>query len=978
MSAPVFGTNATRLSMIHAALSWAQEILQAPSSPDQEHASAFVSSCMTALKPDVAVRFAGQSPLAQTQALLADDAAKMHLGMQASTLLAGAGCLTDPDWSTLQTHSPALELPQLYTDPKRQHKAEAALAKGGTFLYPAGVLGSVLKTLDENAEDGTYQPGDVGHSVAAFSNPDFGDTPDKRENLMAGKVPGLEEKDILTNFFKDDRLHPAAVPSRHRALFAQHARRVVLAPVAQGLANCFPVEMARAVKAPSPSVNAISLISAVKGLNESGMTALEYIERTLNAVSDPEGAKKVSVIDVLGYIPAVVFMKHMQEYKTTGVWKGDPLHLVLACPDHDEALALARKWCRADAAPGKSCLVTGSKNDASSNNEDAREVEITKEIRNGIEYTVVENKSMVPPLKIVLLTDPVAIKANELASVYKNLMGLKLGRELFQETLRCVEDVDHPLHATQLANRGITEPAAQEEERREYLKRFYKKREKIAEREIYEAINLDLGITNAKKLILAEVKEDMYGSWTVTDFNRVYQLTRDVFSPTLSNDEREEGIVKFKFNVGSAFTVRNIQYGFAWAADEAALGRNFSLKRSRATELLGRLVASGDVPAKSEIFTPKNGGFFYFSLIPDKLTAEGVSIAENLPRRYKKRFNDLPEGIKEASRFVQRFHLESFLGNEARTELLKLSREMAQALLPLERLEGNALESSRDVVIGFISRISDSLDKAESHLRTHLTAVIGSPLHERAKQSLEIIDGFRRNLEEIRDRIGSALEANHFYYAWIMQEMIEIMALSNRIDIVPPSAVGKQAAEIGRKLSMIPPAPAENGSTSSASLPDRTLLASLVMPSMTDLVFDMSQKLHSPTAVIRNSYLTKIIDEWEQNLRKAQGTLTREDHFKPIAPSITAAIDLMRKIKKALRSSHTPQMRGYALQALIELVIHARRLFIVGTQEDFVSTMKALEARLERLYRFLDTGKANADTKPATPFMPFTSLREAA
>ncbi|QQR79823.1 MAG: hypothetical protein IPJ69_10825 [Deltaproteobacteria bacterium] len=956
MSAPVFGTNVTRLSLLTTALNWTVTTLKEETSPDYFQATYFLNSCLSALRPEDARRFAENSPIIQAEQLLSDQDAKMYLGMQISTLLDGAQLMTDTVWARTVEASPALQIPQLYTDPKRQHKAEAALAKGGTLLYPAGVLGAALNLFCQNGDQDTFSPDQVGQSTAAFSNPEFGDTAQGREDLMAGKIPGLKEKGINVNFPHDDRYHPVAIPSRHRNHFAQHAGDVILAPVAQGLENCLPIEMALAIKSASPSTDTTRLVSAVKGLNASGMTALEYIEKTLQAVPDQPGAKKVSVIDVLGYIPVAVLMQQMQEYKKSGAWRGDPLNLVLACPDYKESLKLAKRWCR-----------VGVDDHAT----------VITETRNGVEYTVVENKKMIPPMRIVLLTDPVAIKANELASIYKNLMGLKLGRELFNETVRCVEDASHPMYSTQLINRGIIEQAAQEEERKRYLEEFYKKIEKIAEREIYQAINLDLGIKNAKQLILDEVRNDMYGSWSVTDFNRVYKLTHDVFSPELTKEKREEGIVKFKFNVGAAFTVRNIQYGFTWAADEAALSRNFSIKKTRAEELCQQLKSAGTIPNIAAITLPKNGGFFFFSLIPDKLTAEGVSIAENLRKRYKKRFKDLPDGIKEASNFVQRIHHESFLGDDARTTLLDISKDMARALLPVESLQDKAIESSQKIVTDFIERISGALDKSEAHLVNHLHGVAGSPLYERARLGSQIIDGFRKNLFSIRDRIKSAAKADHQYYANVMQELIEIMALSNRIDIVPPSAVLRQTLEISDKLSSIPPAP-KDISTATAPLADRSLLANIIMPPMTELVFEMSQKLHSPTAVIQNRYLTNILSDWEKYLQTAEPIILNMDTFNELKPFLADLKVIIKKVKKALDQTPTPQARGYALQALIELVIYARRLFVVNTQEELTATLRGIQKRFDQISKFLDTNKANADTRPATPFMHFQRLREAA
>lgn len=977
MSAPVFGTNVTRLSLITSALNWTVTTLKEEASPDRDQATRFLNSCLSALRPEEARRFAKQSPIMQAEQLLSNHAAKMSLGMQISTLLDGAQLMTDTVWGQTVESSPALQIPQIYTKPERQHQAEAALANGGRFLYPAGVLGTALETFYENGEQGTLSPDQIGHSTAAFSNPEFGDTPKDREELMAGKVPGLDDKGINVKFFDDERLSPVAVPSKYRTHFAQHSGDIILAPVAQGLENCLPIEMARAIKAASPSTDTTRLVSAVKGLNASGMTALEYIEKMLSAVPDQPGAKKVSVIDVLGYIPVVVLMKQMQEYKKTGEWKGDPLNIVLACPDHDEALTLAKRWCRVGKVePLKSCIVTGPQNDEPPLN--IKEGTITNETRNGVEYTVVENKSMIPPMRIVLLTNPVAIKANELASIYKNLMGLKLGREVFQETLRMVEDVNHPMHTTQLVNRDITEQAAQEEERRKYLEEFYKKREEVAEREIYKAINLDLGIKNAKQLILNEVRNDMYGSWSVTDFNRVYKFTHDVFSPELTKEQREEGIVKFKFNVGSAFTVRNIQYGFAWAADKAALNHNFLIRRSRAEGLCEQFKSAGQIPSTSTIKKPQNGGFFHFSLIPHNLTAEGVSIAENIRRRYKKRFTDLPQGIKEASNFVQRFHHESFLGDEARRALLNISKDMATALLPVESLKEKPLDTSKEVLVTFINRIADALNKSEAYLGIHLTAVSGSPLYERARQGTVIIEGFRRNLASIAERVTSTQEGSHQYYANLMQELIEIMALSNRIDIVPPSGVRRQTVEIVKKLTSIFPLHAEENSGAETAFPDRSMLAPLVMPSMTNLVFEMSQKLHSPTAVIRNNYLMKILSQWEEYLKQAKPIIDASEQIAELKPFMAQAEAALKRIKKAVQTTPNPQSRAYALQGLIELLIYARRLFLVSTNEELTQSITGLQNRLAQLSNFLDTSKSNEKNRPDTPFLPFPTFKIAA
>jgi len=929
---------ATRFSLVGDQLRWAAQVLRGTlplSSHDDrasyERAQSLLGLCQTVLG-ERALRFS-QKPLAeQAQAFAEDEICLGELGRVVETLTVLCG-MKEGDWWALREASPALRGSTSFYLDSRQGVVENAMTTGvsvcsgdlppSVYIYPWGQISSAILLLYQAGDQGRISS-PSGHYVSSFSNPDFGDHPHGWTTLNEGLVGVLEGN---VHFFKDPRLNAVAVPSRDRELFASQVGTVILAPVAQGLKNCFPPEMARALLAPSTTSRKVHMMSAVKGLNENGMTALEYIKKTLSLAPSSEKSRRVSVMDVLGYYPVKVIMQKMAKYRDTGVWEGEGLELVLACPDEEEALSVAKRWCR----------VGADKNER-----------ITQEERDGKTYLVLENKDMVPPLKILLLTDPQAIRANELASIYKNLMGLKLGRELFQEILRVAEDLDHPMHSSP------------PEDRSEYFQNFYQERQRAAEEEIYETINLDLGIKNAASLVLKEVRRDLYGSWTVTDHNKLYNLVGAIFENT-PEEAWERAMIKFKFEIGAAFTVRNILFGFSWAANKAAVARNRWVKSKRAAVLMTALKASGELSPQAQLKATNPDGYFFFSLIPDGLTAEGVSIAENMSRRYKRNFRQLPDGVKEAARFVQRIHHETFLGLQARKELLDLSQHMAVYFSKTDLSQPEALQVLQESLM----QLDQALQHGLAHAETHKRVQSG----RRARLVSVFIRKLRGKISRLRTLVDAGSRVQEIQR--LVQELLVIMAKSNRLDIVPPEAAIAETGLILEALSRLEGVLRPETGNPTAEIPPeerlkimsiRTLLTEMVMSPMTEAVWHMNQKLHSQKATIQSSYLIKVLREWQGKLETVQSISSLSFLSDILREAPKRIQDIIKVLKKGGCSA---EQRTYLLQALIEWMTYNRSLFVV----DAFKVRAILEESLGRLQRIHDYLIPKGAGKLQTPFV---------
>ena len=311
---------------------------------------------------------------------------KLQLVPQLDTI--GAAVWGNHVFQDMKRESAALQLPpNLGATPEEQVTYEEDLVNGAAFVYPFGQISWGIARVLAAAHRNTKG---VFRYATMFSNPKFGDEAKNREAVHKdGAVPRLGK----TKFEGHEAM---PVPYEHAQLYLRNSKTIVLAPVADGLPTLLTDENIIALL--SNTNEQVDLFTAIKGLDPEGRSAMEVIKFRIEEMKarlqarDPERKfPKIKIIDVLGYYPVKVVQKALEE--------GDAppdLRLVFACEDEAYAKELVAKY--------------------SSQNIQVRAV----------------------PAK--------AVKAVELASIYKNFLGIHLGKLLFEEAHKVLFKKNDPIY----------------------------------------------------------------------------------------------------------------------------------------------------------------------------------------------------------------------------------------------------------------------------------------------------------------------------------------------------------------------------------------------------------------------------------------------------------------------------------------------------------------------------------------------------
>ncbi len=269
------------------------------------------------------------------------------------------------------------------------------------------------------------------------------------------------------------------------------------------------------------------VVSAIKGLTEMGETPREYIARTLKAGRQLQ----VPHVGVWGYM-------------ASKVWSGMKRWEILLAVDDSKwgrqrADELARRWAGPQAVSVPDMEGQVSVDRFTARYPDGREVSIR------------------------VLSDPATVRANELASIYKNLMAIWLGHRLFNLMIE----------------EARKRPRVAQEQRIRTLMFGYQRLMNEAKEAIIAAIRADLGST-APAHILSEVEIDMKESWSLNgrsegekkaSMGELFTLVQNAFVPHRATARRTMPGRRADFSqdqVKPYYSVRNPLYGFLLAAQD--------------------------------------------------------------------------------------------------------------------------------------------------------------------------------------------------------------------------------------------------------------------------------------------------------------------------------------------------------------------------------------------------------------------------
>lgn len=699
-------------------------------------------------------------------------------------------------------------------------------------------------------------------------------------------------------------LQMAVVPSTHLSELRRRAPIQFVMPASEVLAEYFAVDWARDLPQ-----NA-TIVSGVKGLVTGGKTPLEYFAEVFREA----GRSDICVVDVLGYLPSSAMMREQRETlagksPTTASWD-----VVLTSNFPLRAVALAKRW----AGPG---------------------VVEREENYQGVPVIVVENNEFVPPLRMVIVTDPDVIRANELASVYKNLEALQLGRLLLEEMFAHI-------HKGRRADATLASE----------LNAFYQRHMQEAERDMERVLELE-SIPKAKAVILPEVRNDLYGSWGTQNFLEMYQLAWSLLRRDASKEEWSEAMVLLKRRIRGYYSVRNPCYGFCLAADRAAVLMGRWLSQEEVAETIRRLQQKGLIPADEPIPEGNDSPHFFFSMIPEGLVPEGLQVAELLRERYRgDRFRRLPQSFREAHLLVERIQRQMFFAPEIQRSIVDLSLEAAR-ILP-----GSA-EVTRERFLEIGERLYVFFERALRILRA------GERIYPQQRQTQAFVAEQTRMIRQILDQIRANERLGSQEICLLNQAMLEALTRANLFYILPPTEVRQQVAYLRRRLGYIAEfaihgggpgalAPTDEpfGSTDLPLVPIlsgvRERLFEKIGEGLIALTHDMSAKIYEEGTAISRASLVRAVGAMTTAIETAKGQIDADSPPDDFLFGILKTLHDIRGLVESRDRKLNGHERLRIFQALIEAMIHARRFLIYPPEQAAVEVRYTVK-RFERIRDFL-------------------------
>lgn len=805
--------------------------------------------------------------------------------------------------------------------------AWARMAQGAATLIdrtalwdPIGDLAVAVRFMDQRGLAARWAHARAGGDPAWIPPPSFaflgqGETPGTLAHYNLGGTKRLG--DVAFGF--DPALRSVVPPRVYADLVRAAAGLQFVIPASHVLDTYFTEPWARSL--PENAVVA----TGIKGFSE-GKTVREYIDSVFAKVG-----RASSPVGIYGYMPARRWMQEQRGERP----KSDGWNILLTDPSMANGFQLALRW----AGP---------------------EAKVRHEFIQGIPVMVVENLSFDPPLRITILADEQVIRANELASVYKNLQALHLGRALFEKMRESVTKGERWSHALQARFRS-----------------FYQEAMDRAKGDILKALGVE-GIPELKRILMPDVEDDMYGSWGTEQFKEMYELVWQIFHEHSEAKRWQEGMVLLKLKIGDYYSVRNPCYGFCLAADEAAIAseRWMSLKdveeaaerlrdRGRLIDAKGKPLSERDMKDKLELDADPETHYF-FSMIPAGLRPEALQIAEQLPVRYGRAvLNQLPESFRSAHLSVERIQHKIVFDSGIYREIVDLTKILA-----------NVFPGS-----------PDSDPKRYAHLLGRLlnlfrAALRSAAANERALgirgETTMILHRLVHNLEPLAQGVlnNDRLTAEHVI--WLNQAMIEALTAANLLYILPPEERQREALNLLRRIqrlrSFVNPRGAEGGALGemgtlsllfpnleigSPLLPEvgdlmqdlRSRLYTGLGTGLIELTYQMNLKLHRVDRAIVKKDIDYAVTQMEQAV-VALVELAREDSR--ITGVLSLVQGLLSNIRARLEGKKLgPKERVFVFQALIDALVQTRR-FLVFPDDRAAAELGATMSRFEKIQAYLE------------------------
>lgn len=686
--------------------------------------------------------------------------------------------------------------------------------------------------------------------------------------------------------------------------------------------------------------------TGVKGLTAEGLTPLEHLELVLKEAKRED----VTVIDILGFLPSRKMMGEMREFlagdRTN--FSEDTWSVTLACPDAIRTEQLLRRWLGDDVKIAKKMC---------------REREDTEEV---LTY-VAENPDCRPPLRITIVFDRDVIRANELASIYKNLAALDLGNFLFEEMFKAAV-AGKPWDSTL---------------RLEFAKR-YRERMEMAERDVRRALELRK-IPEGKRIILQDIRHDMYGSWDTENFENLYRLVRQIFGPVTTAKEAAEGMILLKLWIQIYYSVRNTAYAFCAAADHEAARNGISLDSEALRAAVAGLAGTKLLPKERELpadeealrrlgLVMQRAPHRSFSMIPSGLFPESLQIARLLPLHFSDddlfiRISEELPTFQSAFEVAERFQHKSFLDPQIHASVVKICSEMA-GILP-------GRPGNREIFLRKAIEIRALFEGAGKILETSDQIL--------PRRRLELLAFLRLLIQKmsaiiVNTEIDEILKDSDI--ALINQATFEVLARANRFYILPLSEIRDEAKFILERLDQLVafsetgkwdnlyPAPAggmgEGASPERDLTRDRSSFFESIGPGLVDLVRSMSLEIH--TATVKKGDLLKNLDSLIAIFEGAAGNFKDQPVIRDYVRGLAVVLRSTRtKIsqKRIFDGSHRLLIHG----AVIEALIQARR-FIVFPEERAVTELEKIRKGFLQIRAYVG-GIGKRSPKVQSPFWDY-------
>lgn len=660
------------------------------------------------------------------------------------------------------------------------------------------------------------------------------------------------------------------------------------------------------------------ILTSIKGLVD-GRTPLEYYEDILK-----KAKRDNPVIDFLGFASSSKLVREQREFRDGKRTALEPLEIVLATPDANHGVELATRLGGNGAT-------------------------LKQETYEGIPLTVVENPSLPRPVRFVVLSDRAAIRANEKASIDKNLQALRLGGDLFAMM-------------EEQAAQGVVGDD-------ELYKKFasdYQAQMVLAEQDIRKVLELE-GIPSNKRVILPEVLRDLYGSWGTDDFKNLYELVGRIFAPDAAVEDWQEAMVLLKLRIRQYYSVRNPCYGFCMAADRAAMIHGRWLGSDTLRSTAKRLLDKGEITEKDMgslgIIEEKSFTHFFFSMIPEGLSPEGLQIAQQLPDRcrlFKLKMEALPASYRNAFLLVQRLQRSALFDADVYRKIVDVSRDLAHVLVGDARAEKTAY-------LKYLASLREHFESGYRLLRASEKVLRSG----RDAQFLvgRIVGHMRlliRNIEN-NESIGPA------EIAVINQGVIEALTMANLFYILPPEESRTEAehlnrrlkalASYGRSLDLNEVFPRTKQTESALDAQYMRLIVGMkdkvfgaVGDRLIDLTYKMNVRLHSLDRAITRGEVGKALDGMIAALvESAKGKEASADPG--ISFFLGGVAQTVRQIRSLLPKKFSPHQSLLLYQSLVEALIHTRRFIVLPEDRAEVE----IGYTMKRFFKIQEYLKGNAD-----------------